>query len=336
MNWTLVTVLFGAAALTLVLADENMIATEPHSSSFEGSLRVGTKIPPKRSKRAATCGTQTTLNAAQATESVYSHNIFRAKERSCNGKTLTWSDEMAAVAQAWANTCTWDHGMLYDCSGNRLGQNLYVESSAGGYPGLNLTGVAYAWWNEKQYYTFSSGACASGQICGHYTQLVWANSMQVGCAYKNCPTMSVGGSTWNNCLFVVCDYTPPGNVNGQQPYVPGTPCSNCDAANTGAGYKCDSNNLCASCTPNTDSTCKCGTPQTCANGGSWNAGTCSCTCTNKYYGPTCQYACSCADQDPSCGTDYASYCTDPDYSDFMQTNCKTTCKYPCNPPSTCS
>jgi len=42
------------------------------------------------------------------------------------------------------------------------------------------------------------------------TQVVWRNSQQVGCGSANCP----GGGK-----FVVCSYNPPGNFNGQRPYL---------------------------------------------------------------------------------------------------------------------
>jgi hypothetical protein len=265
---------------------------------------------------------------------VYAHNLFRSKETSANGKALTWSEEMASVAQAWANSCKWEHGMLYDCVGDRLGQNLFVEASVGGYPALNVTGVINAWNNERKDYNIAMGTCAAGKICGHWTQVAWAKSSKVGCAYAQCPTMNVGGAIWQNALYVVCDYTIAGNVNGEKPFISGTPCTQCDSDKTGAGYKCV-NNLCTPCTPATDATCKCGTTQICQNGGSWTASQCKCTCTNKFYGQNCEHTCTCGDTDPLNCPDWIAYCADPDYSDYMEQNCKATCQFPCSLPSTC-
>jgi len=302
----------------------------------------GPKVPPgfkkHNSKRAATCGIQTVLTAAQAVEAVTAHNAYRSQEPASDLRAMTWSDEMAAVAQGYANKCIWAHGDLYDCEGKRLGQNLYVQSSSSGFPAFNMTGVAWNWWNERKDYTYSTMACNTGAICGHFTQLASDQSYQVGCAYANCPTMNVAGATWNNCLFVVCDYTPPGNLAGSNVYKTGTACSQCDLAGTGQGFKC-LNNLCNPCTPSVDKTCQCGTPtQACQNGGSFSKLSCSCQCAKGFYGNFCELPCSCADLMPDdCpGWKTSGFCTDPDYHDFVSTNCKTTCAIPCTLPPSCS
>lgn len=40
------------------------------------------------------------------------------------------------------------------------------------------------WDSEKQYYDYSTNSCADGQMCGHYTQNVWAGSTTVGCGVR--------------------------------------------------------------------------------------------------------------------------------------------------------
>lgn len=301
---------------------------------------VGHKVPPGahgRSKRAASCGIQTKLTSVQAQESVLAHNLFRGKETATNMVSMVWSDELAAVAQSWANTCKWEHGMLYDCSGDRMGQNLFVEASTGGYPALNITKVCEAWSAEKKDFNFATGQCAAGKMCGHYTQVAAARSREVGCAVAQCPTMIVSGVTWTNALFVVCDYRRPGNVVGEPVFIAGTPCSNCDSDATGSGYKCVNSKLCSKCTPSTDSTCKCGNPMFCDNGGAWSTSTCACVCPRGYYGSSCQYTCTCSDISPEDCAGWADLCNDAEYTDYMYENCKTTCNVtPCTLPPSCS
>lgn len=288
-----------------------------------------------RKKRAVTCGAQPLMTSVQANEAVYSHNLFRSKEPSSNMLSMVWSNEMAAVAQAWANTCTWEHGMLYDCSGNIVGQNLYIESSTGGqFPYFNMTAASAAWAFERNYWNFATQTCNSGKVCGHWTQLVWGRTEFVGCAYKNCPTIKVGAATWTNALVVVCDYTIAGNVIGDPMYLTGTACSKCDSDALGHGYKC-ANNLCVQCTPSTDSTCKCGTPLSCLNGGTWSNAKCACVCPKAFYGNTCERPCSCEDQDPDNCAYWAEFCPIPEYSDFMYDNCVKTCKFNCVLPTSC-
>jgi hypothetical protein len=72
------------------------------------------------------------------------------------------------------------------------------------------------WAAEAPNYDYATNTCAAGQVCGHYTQLVWRATTQVGCATVQCTTGSpFGGGNWT---FTVCDYSPPGNYVGQRPY----------------------------------------------------------------------------------------------------------------------
>lgn len=48
------------------------------------------------------------------------------------------------------------------------------------------------------------------ETTGHFTQLVWVRTQQVGCAIGVCPNgVSVGTVTWRGKLYV-CEYWPPG------------------------------------------------------------------------------------------------------------------------------
>ena len=76
-----------------------------------------------------------------------------------------------------------------------------------------------AWEDESTLYTYATigDPVNNFSAVGHYTQLVWANTTQVGCGVTQCTTNSpFGGGTWN---YVVCRYSPPGNFTGQFPYV---------------------------------------------------------------------------------------------------------------------
>lgn len=126
--------------------------------------------------------------------------------RSAHGVAdIAWDDELAAVAQAWADNCEWGHndGRSESYPGY-VGENIYGTS---GTP----TGAAVteAWASEEQYYDYDSNSCSD--VCGHYTQVVWADSLKLGCAISNCPNLPYPN-------FVVCNYSPGGNFNGQRPY----------------------------------------------------------------------------------------------------------------------
>jgi hypothetical protein len=49
---------------------------------------------------------------------------------------------------------------------------------------------------------------------GHYTQMVWQSTREVGCGTKQ-------GAPRPDGWYVVCRYCPPGNIDGQQAYPPG-------------------------------------------------------------------------------------------------------------------
>jgi hypothetical protein len=327
-----------AVFLGLALAEEETLVAITAPAGSESHLHYAGKVPPGahgRNKRAATCGVASTLTSAQQTEQINAHNYWRSKEPASNMIALTYSDEMARVAQAYANQCIWGHGMLYDCSNNRLGQNLAVTANAAGYPPLNLTDLITQWNNERKDWNFQTSSCAAGKECGHFTQNVNARSAKSGCGYAQCPTITVNGAVWKNAILLVCDYTPPGNVIGQPMYASGATCSNCDSDKTGAGYKCQ-NGLCAKCVPATDPSCQCGTPLQCQNGGTWDPNQCACNCGGTFYGGQCENQCTCGDASGADCVDWSAYCSDPDYQTFMQGNCKKTCGYACNLPSTCT
>jgi len=326
---------------TTVRADKRLVSINAPPSREEFHYKPGSKIPPgvqSRIKRTATaaCGsTASLLTAAEKAESVYIHNVLRGSESGSNILELVWDPELASQAQVLANTCTWGHGVLTDCSNNGMGQNLFINSGSAGFIPLNMTGAIKSWYDERKDFSFQANACQDGKICGHYTQVVWARSLKVGCGVARCPTVNIGGgSSWNNAVIVVCNYSPAGNVIGAPMYQPGTVCSNCDSDQTGAGFKCV-NNLCSSCTPATDSSCSCGMPLSCVNGGSWSGSTCSCSCPKGFYGVKCENSCTCTDLNAAACGQWAGFCPNPMYRDFMMQNCMGTCRNLCSPPPSC-
>lgn len=76
-------------------------------------------------------------------------------------------------------------------------------------------------------------------MCGHYTQMVWADTHKLGCAVHVCAQMD--GLDWPEpANFLVCNYFPAGNYEGVRPYGEGEWCSQCPEE-----YQRCENNLCA-------------------------------------------------------------------------------------------
>jgi hypothetical protein len=122
---------------------------------------------------------------------------------------MSWSASTAAAAQAWADQCNWSHNTM----NGMYGQNLYASAGSGP---PSPQDVVDSWVSEDADYDYASNSCSS--TCGHYTQVVWRNSTQVGCAIKECTTGSPFGSSFPTWYIVVCNYLPPGNFVGQKPY----------------------------------------------------------------------------------------------------------------------
>ncbi len=120
---------------------------------------------------------------------------------------LQWNAGVAAAAQAHADRCLWTHS---GTSG--LGENLYARS---GWSDAEHA-AATSWAGESVHYDYATNRCASGRQCGHYTQMVWRSTSELGCGIRRCSS----GSPWgaDDWTLVVCNYRPPGNYVGQRPY----------------------------------------------------------------------------------------------------------------------
>lgn len=143
-----------------------------------------------------------------------SHNRVRAKHRL---PPLKWSDKLAKYSKQWANQMAkGKHCQMYHRSGSPpFGENLYRSTAIIWTDGrreispVNINNVVQVWANEERWYDYKRNRCQPGQQCGHYTQIVWKDTKEVGCAMNVCADKS---QTW------VCSYNPPGNYIGVRPY----------------------------------------------------------------------------------------------------------------------
>ena len=117
---------------------------------------------------------------------------------------LVWDDNVAAFAQNYANQRKGECQLVHSGGGDQG----YGENLAGGTGDLSATGAVAMWVNEKANYDYNSNSCAGGE-CRHYTQVVWKNTVRLGCAKVICD---------NGGTFIGCNYDPPGNYVGQRPY----------------------------------------------------------------------------------------------------------------------
>jgi uncharacterized protein YkwD len=122
------------------------------------------------------------------------HNRYRAQH--C-ARPLAWSAKLAASALAWAKHLR-QHGCAFEHSNTQYGENL----AAGTTGAMSAADVVAMWYREVADYDFRAATFSPDS--GHFTQLVWAGTAQVGCGQVSCKGMDI----W------VCQYDPPGNVIG--------------------------------------------------------------------------------------------------------------------------
>ncbi|XP_051009362.1 peptidase inhibitor 16 [Acomys russatus] len=186
-------------------------------------------LPPLLQLLTAT-GPTTALTEDQKQNMVKLHNSYRAQVSppASDMLQLRWDDELAAFAKAYAQKCVWGHNK----ERGRRGENLFAITDEG----MDVPLAVENWHEEREHYNLSTATCDPGQMCGHYTQVVWSKTERIGCGSHFCETLQ--GVEEANIHLLVCNYEPPGNVKGRRPYQEGTPCSQCPL-----GYSCE-NSLC--------------------------------------------------------------------------------------------
>jgi hypothetical protein len=133
------------------------------------------------------------------------------REREAMGlEPLSWNDGLAQSAQQWADYLA-QTGRFEHAPENRFapeGENIWAGTK--GYYGPEA--MVDAWVREKKYFhpgVFPDNS-TTGKTAdvGHYTQLVWRATTQVGCAEAT--------STREDIL--VCRYAEAGNYRGERPF----------------------------------------------------------------------------------------------------------------------
>jgi len=153
----------------------------------------GTDTQPLAALRAHNCARRTVVPAARSPIA-----------------PLTWNSAVATIAQTYSNTCVYQHS-------GRLGygENLFAAASSEPRSSVTMKDAVIDWFGEQPHYNYAKNTCSG--VCGHYTQVVWATTSQVGCGLTRCTQNSPFGQRYPNWYFVVCNYLPAGNGGGR-PY----------------------------------------------------------------------------------------------------------------------
>lgn len=174
-------------------------ATEVPPTEVPATAVPPTEVPPTAEPTTAPANAGG-LSDADKQVLLDKHNEWRAKY---NTPALVWDDAVALVAQDWANQMA-ASGVFAHRQGNKYGENIWA-GSAGFFP---ITSSIDNWGGEEQNYDVNTNTCATGKVCGHFTQVVWRNTARLGC----------GKATGNGNDYVVCNYDPPGNFVGESPF----------------------------------------------------------------------------------------------------------------------
>ena len=130
------------------------------------------------------------------------HNLARQDVRAA---PLVWNEALAAEALAWARQLAREGRMRHSGRAGH-GENLWVGTRNA----YSHSEMAQLWVDEKRYFmnrpTPDSSTTGNFADVGHYTQIIWPETTQLGCAIASDRDFD----------YLVCRYTAPGNVMGQR------------------------------------------------------------------------------------------------------------------------
>lgn len=129
---------------------------------------------------------------------------------------LTYNMDLEKVAQVYADVLAKSGKFEHDISNNRLngyGENLYAHSD---HRALTVADAMPHWYDEeKPLYNYADGSCSEDYYengkkisCGHYTQVIWQDTREVGCATSKYLTGEMNGG-----YVYVCKYKDAGNIS---------------------------------------------------------------------------------------------------------------------------
>ncbi|KAI0169996.1 PR-1-like protein [Hypoxylon sp. FL1284] len=116
-----------------------------------------------------------------------------------NASSVRWNSTLESFATTYLRSSRKRDGATCDMkhSGGPYGENLALGCSDAG-------SCVDAWASEVAAYDYDDPGFA--EDTGHFTQLVWHDTTDVGCGAKLCP----GNGGW----YLACEYWPRGNVEG--------------------------------------------------------------------------------------------------------------------------
>ncbi|KAL3315380.1 hypothetical protein Ciccas_005987 [Cichlidogyrus casuarinus] len=146
----------------------------------------------------------------------------RGQPKARSMRTMRWDSGLEKTAQMKAKSCVFAHDKFRNrtpSGGSKspiykwIGQNLALFGSTASK--FDIQQGVRSWWAENRYYNYKTNTCKSGKQCGHYTQIAWAKTTNLGCAYQKCAKNRRIPMPW---VLIVCNYAPGGNIVKMKPY----------------------------------------------------------------------------------------------------------------------
>lgn len=163
---------------------------------------------------------------------------FGPQPQAANMHQLFWDEELAAIAQRWADQClsfytNTPHDDCRDTFRFPVGQNI-VTTAFSKPVASNVRARCLDWYGELLYFDpkwvekFATNPDPDPlKQIGHYTQMVWGWSYAIGCARVVFTEQFKSEQRPWTIERLVCNYAPSGNYLGEALYAVGPPCSQC-------------------------------------------------------------------------------------------------------------
>ncbi|CAK1548707.1 unnamed protein product [Leptosia nina] len=134
------------------------------------------------------------------TEALEVHNEYR---REHGVPPLVLNKEICKVSQKWAEELAKKDSMSYSLNSD-YGESVYCGWSSDPNVKIRARDCIDRWYNEINEYSF--GKEPEVLNCGHFTQIVWKNTQELGIG---------SAKSKSGKLYIVANYYPPGNYGGQ-------------------------------------------------------------------------------------------------------------------------
>lgn len=183
---------------TMAQARISFLTNNYESNSFILNTALGNKYCPNA---------VSPLTDAEIDEIIRVHNATRSE---VGTPPLKWNCALATFSQNWANKDTFEHSSEQErqniIPGSLAGENLSVDSETN----AGMLKLIQGWIDEKPHWNNDTKTCAEGKVCGHYTQMVWRSTTELGCGvYRKSDRM--GEEFKGKASYFVCTYNPAGN-----------------------------------------------------------------------------------------------------------------------------